>query len=36
MLGNPGLVDKLLSQPVDPAFLSSLLRDEARTDLRLL
>ena len=36
MLSSPKLIDKLLTQPVDPAFLSNILKEDAKTDLRLL
>ena len=36
MLSNPRLVDKLLTQPIDPAFLSNLLAEDSKTDLKLL
>ena len=35
MLANKKLVDKLLTQPIDPAFLSNVLADGAKTDLKL-
>jgi len=36
MLSNPKIVNKLLTQPIDPAFLSNLLAENAKTDLQLL
>jgi hypothetical protein len=35
-LKRPALLEKLGSQPIDPAFLTALLRREAKTDLALL
>lgn len=35
-LTRPQLMQKLASHPVDPAFLSSLLKKDAQTDLSLL
>ena len=36
MLSNPKLINKLLTQPIDPAFLSNLLAEGSKTDLKLL
>jgi hypothetical protein len=35
-LKKPALLEKLGSQPIDPAFLTSLLKKDAKTDLSLL
>jgi len=29
-------MEKLLSQPIDPAFLTSMLQKDAKTDLKIL
>lgn len=36
LINNPTLMEKLLGKQVDPAFLSNLLKKDAKTDLKLL
>ena len=36
MLGKPSIMEKLVSNPIDPAFLTNILKKVAKTDLNLL
>jgi hypothetical protein len=35
-LSKPELIEKLMTQHLDPAFLSNILAEDAKTDLKLL
>lgn len=36
LLSKPKLIEQLLTRPIDPAFLSNLLSEDAKTDMKLL
>ena len=36
MLKNPVTMDKMMTKPIDPAFLTNLLKKDAKTNLKLL